>query len=121
MSGQSESSSNNTNNNSVGDTNPNRDQEINIASAILSLSGPCRSVGDIYLACVATTGLGQCRHLRASFEQCAKATAAESKEYLSVIGEMNCPPDEKDKELCAALLVNQQLMMQLAGPSTKQE
>ncbi len=116
MTGESESSTNSTSN-FAGESISNRDQEINIAAAILSLSGPCRSVGDIYLACVATAGLGQCRHLRASFENCAKATAAESKEYLGIVGEMNCPPEEKDKELCAALLVNQQLMIQLAAPS----
>lgn len=92
-----------------------RDQEIKTAAAILSLSGPCRAVGDIYLACVATAGVGQCRHLRASFEQCAKATAPGSKEYLGMLGELNCPPDEKDKELCAAHLVNTQLLMQLSS------
>lgn len=90
-----------------------RDQEINTAAAILSLSGPCRAVGDVYLACVATAGLGQCRHLRAAFENCAKSTADDSKEYLEMVGDLNCPPDEKDKAFCAAKLINRQLMMQL--------
>jgi hypothetical protein len=95
-----------------------RDEEINTAAAILSLSGPCRGVGDVYLACVATAGLGQCRHLRASFEQCAKATASGSKEYLGMLGELNSPPDEKDKELYAAQMVNRQLMAQFYSSSS---
>jgi hypothetical protein len=98
-----------------------RDAEINTAAAILSLPGPCRAVGrDVYLACVATAGLGQCRHLRAQFEECAKATASGSKEYLGMLGELNSPPDEKDKELYTAQMINRQLMAQLYASSSNE-
>mmetsp|Transcript_21012 Transcript_21012/g.58174 ORF Transcript_21012/g.58174 Transcript_21012/m.58174 type:complete len:129 (-) Transcript_21012:1434-1820(-) len=59
-----------------------REQEIDTAAAILSLNGPCRIVGDVYLTCVATAGLGQCRHLRASFEDCAKSTKDASRQFM---------------------------------------
>jgi len=86
-----------------------RQQELDTAAAFLSLSGPCRQVGDVYLACVATAGLGMCRHLRASFEQCAKVTREESLSQLQLIGQQQCSK-EKDKEQCAAQLVLQHYM-----------
>ena len=33
-----------------------RESEIQTAAAVLSTQGPCRQVGDVYLACVATAG-----------------------------------------------------------------
>lgn len=87
-------------------------QEIDMAAAILSLSGPCRNVGDVYLACVATEGLGQCRALRAGFEQCSKETAKKSKLMLSSIGGQVFADlkSEEEQTLSAARLVNRQLM-----------
>lgn len=93
-----------------------RDGEVNTATAILSLKGPCQGLGDIYLACVATAGLGQCRSLRASFEKCCHENKEESLRYLNMIGTQVCP-DEEDKELCAALVLNQQIMLQAYPPS----
>ena len=92
-----------------------REAEIQTASAILSIGGPCRAIGDVYLTCVATAGLGQCRHLRASFEDCAKSTMEGSRAYLQTIGDQWCK-DEDDKTFCASQLVNQQLMMQAYEP-----
>jgi hypothetical protein len=83
-------------------------REIGTAAAVLSLSGPCRGVGDIYLTCVATAGLGMCRSFRADFEQCAKATAEGSTEMLQQIGEQMCGHIEgkEEKLLGAARLIN---------------
>ena len=47
-------------------------REISTAAAVMSISGRCRQIGDVYLTCVATAGLGMCRSLRANFERCAK-------------------------------------------------
>lgn len=89
-----------------------REQEIDTAAAFLSISGPCWQQGNIYLACVATAGLGMCRHLRASFEQCAKAKRELSIRQLEVIGkeQQNLCGKEDDKTHCAARLVLQQYM-----------
>ena len=85
-----------------------RNAEINTAAAVLSLSGPCRQVGDVYLACVATAGLGMCRSLRYNFEQCAKATSEESKEMLAGIGnQMFGYVENQDEQLLqAARMIN---------------
>ena len=82
-----------------------RQEEIDTAAAFLSIAGPCHAAGNVYLACVATAGLGMCRHLRANFEQCAKAQLDASRERLKIIGEQQCSPDETDKEICGARLV----------------
>lgn len=82
--------------------------EIETAVAFLSVSGPCRSVGDIYLACVAVAGLGQCRHLRAKFESCARNNP-QSKSYLEDMSKQMFPNAE-DPILYAARMVNQQHM-----------
>ena len=89
-----------------------RRREISTAAAVMSIAGPCRQVGDIYLACVATAGLGMCRQLRATFEQCAKGTAEQSTAMLGGFGEQVCAhvSDPDEQLLCAAQLVNQQLM-----------
>lgn len=86
-------------------------KEIQTASAILSLSGPCRNAGDIYLACVATSGLGMCRSLRASFEHCSKDTAQKSQDMLRTIGAELCPDANSvhEQTLCAARMINEQL------------
>lgn len=89
-----------------------RQQEIETAVAFLSISGPCKSRGDIYLACVATAGLGMCRHLRASFEQCARNNPS-SIAYLKEIGNRMCSEvqeENNERMLCAARIVNQQYM-----------
>ena len=89
-----------------------RNREISTAAAVMSISGPCRQVGDIYLACVATAGLGMCRQLRATFEQCAKGTAEQSTAMLGGFGEQVCAhiSDRDEQLLCAAQIVNQQLL-----------
>ena len=84
---------------------------LDTASAILSISGPCRQIGDIYLACVATKGLGQCRPLRAGFEGCAKENATNSMAMLGSIGSQMFPDasNEKEQTLMTAQMINQQL------------
>lgn len=90
---------------------PDIQDELDTASAILSLSGPCRNIGDVYLTCVATRGLGQCRPLRADFESCAKETAKNSRAMLGSIGRSMFPDagNEKDQALAAARMINRQL------------
>jgi hypothetical protein len=89
-----------------------RRQEIDMAAAVLSLSGPCRNVGDMYLTCVATQGLGQCRALRSGFEQCSKETAANSKDMLASMGAQIFVDlkSEEEQTLSTARMVNRQLM-----------
>ena len=89
-----------------------RDNDIRVAAAFLSTSGPCRAIGDVYLTCVATAGLGMCRSLRAEFEQCAKSTEAQSQQMLQELGDQVCRqlPTDTERLACAADLVNQQLM-----------
>lgn len=102
-------------------TSQERDQQqqqgqIDTATALLSISGPCRSVGDVYLTCVATAGLGMCRSWRATFERCAKQTRdgygmsmlrnIANSEMCSHIDNTK----EEDKLMCATAIVNQQLM-----------
>ena len=82
------------------------EEEIDTAAAFLSLTGPCQQAGHVYLACVATAGLGMCRHLRASFTQCTVAHAAASRERLQGIGQERCSSsNDNDKTLCAARIV----------------
>lgn len=88
-----------------------KQEQLDTAAAILSISGPCRNIGDIYLSCVATKGLGQCRPLRAGFESCAKETAANSRAMLGSIGAQMFPDADKkeDQALIAAQMIIQQL------------
>jgi hypothetical protein len=97
-------------------------REISTAAAVMSISGPCRQVGDIYLTCVATAGLGMCRSLRATFEQCAKGTAENSTEMLGGLSAQMCGHVEGEEEqmLCAARLVNQQLMRGYGPPGAQE-
>jgi hypothetical protein len=68
-------------------------------------------VGDLYLTCVATAGLGMCRSLRAQFELCAKANQESSMQMLQELGREICSHvPEKEQLLCAADLINRQLM-----------
>lgn len=92
-----------------------RQQEIDTAAAFLSIAGPCYQAGNIYLACVATAGLGMCRHLRAAFEQCAKAHQETSRERLANIGQERCAGQE-DKVQCAARIVLQHYMPRSPSP-----
>ena len=100
-----------------------RQREISTAAAVLSISGPCRQVGDIYLTCVATAGLGMCRSLRATFEQCAKQTAENSTSMLRGLGDQVCAhvEGEDEKLLCAANMVNAQLMRGYGPPGGQQQ
>mmetsp|Transcript_106818 Transcript_106818/g.159732 ORF Transcript_106818/g.159732 Transcript_106818/m.159732 type:complete len:120 (+) Transcript_106818:114-473(+) len=85
-----------------------RQREIGTAAAVLSLSGPCRGVGDLYLTCVATAGLGMCRSFRSDFEQCSKSTAESSTEMLGSIGEQmyGRMHNKEDRLLEAARMIN---------------
>jgi hypothetical protein len=94
------------------------ENEIRTATAFISTSGPCRGIGDIYLTCVATAGLGMCRSLRGQFEQCTKDMELTSRDMLNEFGAELCrhlPPNGSDRPLCAANLINQQLMQQYQG------
>jgi hypothetical protein len=88
------------------------ENDIQTATAFLSTTGPCRAVGDLYLTCVATAGLGMCRNLRAEFERCTRDTQPLSRQLLRELGDQLCRQHaaEEDRWLCAADLVNQQLM-----------
>eukprot|EP00586_Coscinodiscus_wailesii_P014041 CAMPEP_0172504290 /NCGR_PEP_ID=MMETSP1066-20121228/177313_1 /TAXON_ID=671091 /ORGANISM="Coscinodiscus wailesii, Strain CCMP2513" /LENGTH=114 /DNA_ID=CAMNT_0013280405 /DNA_START=142 /DNA_END=483 /DNA_ORIENTATION=+ len=100
-----------------------REREINTAAAVMSTSGPCRQIGDVYLTCVATAGLGMCRGLRASYEQCAKETRDGSKVVLGTLANQACGhvDGQDEKLLCAANLVNRELMRGFYGPEGAQD
>jgi hypothetical protein len=91
-----------------------QEQEIEMATALMSVSGPCRVVGDVYLSCVATAGLGMCRTLRAQFEQCANESAPESREMLNMFSQQACAhigdDDQNGRLQCGAQLVMQQVL-----------
>ena len=88
-----------------------RDSEVATATTFVSINGPCRGFGNVYLACVAKS-CGALSTLREKFESCCNEYKEESLSNLKVIGTSICP-EEEDKELCAALVINQQTMMQL--------
>ena len=50
-------------------------QDFVRAASLISIWGPCRRVGDEYLSCVVTAGMGMCKPLRRTFEQCAQETS----------------------------------------------
>jgi hypothetical protein len=90
-----------------------QEQEIEMATALMSVSGPCRVVGDIYLSCVATAGLGMCRSLRAQFQECTKAVGPESREMLDLFSQQACAhirDDDQKRLQCGAQLVMQQVL-----------
>lgn len=88
-----------------------RDSEVATATTFVSTNGPCRGFGNVYLACVAKN-CGAMSTLREKFQSCCSEYKEESLSNLRVIGTSICP-EEEDKELCAALVINQQIMMQL--------
>jgi uncharacterized protein HemX len=101
------------------------EDEIRTATAFISTSGPCRGIGDVYLTCVATAGLGMCRSLRAQFEQCTASSQATSREMLQELGAELCRHmtqsnnnNDNERLLCAANLVNEQLMQGYSVSST---
>lgn len=49
-------------------------REFYKATSFLSIWGPCRGIGDEYLSCVTTEGMGMCKPLRRQFEQCTNET-----------------------------------------------
>jgi hypothetical protein len=83
-------------------------REISTATALVSLSGPCRRVGNLYLETVSMGSLGRSDLLRANFEECAKTSAAGSIEILEHIGERMAGHIEskEDKLIYAAQLIN---------------
>jgi hypothetical protein len=90
-----------------------QEQEIETATALMSVSGPCRVVGDVYLSCVATAGLGMCRSLRVQFEQCVNESAPESRQMLDLFSQQVCAfiPDDDQKRLqCGAQMGMQQVL-----------
>ena len=90
-----------------------QEQEIEMATAFMSVAGPCRVVGDVYLSCVATAGLGMCRTLRAQFEQCANESAPESRAMLNAYSQQVCahiPEDDQARLQCGAQMVMQQVV-----------
>ena len=98
------------------------DSDLETAKVLMSISGPCRAAGDAYLACVATAGLGQCKHLRRNFLQCTEAAAQSSHYLLQSLGDQMCPQFDGDTEghkkqrlRCAVEIVNQQFMAELMG------
>jgi hypothetical protein len=83
-------------------------RQINTAVAALSMMGPCRGVGDVYLGCVATSDIDMCRSVRADFEQCATTSAAGSLEILEQVGEhmLGHMASKEEKLLGVATLIN---------------
>jgi hypothetical protein len=63
-----------------------------------------------------------CRSLRASFEQCAKATAEDNTQMVGDLAEQLCGhvENQDDKMFCAARLVNQQLLQGYYPPAQQQ-
>ena len=80
------------------------------ATSFLSIWGPCRRVGDEYLSCVTTEGMGMCKPLRRHFEQCASETSGYSIAMLDQLAIQACShvdaaiPEDKNivKRNCAA-------------------
>mmetsp|Transcript_17217 Transcript_17217/g.23672 ORF Transcript_17217/g.23672 Transcript_17217/m.23672 type:complete len:119 (-) Transcript_17217:285-641(-) len=83
-------------------------REIEVATALMSIWGPCRGVGDAYLACVATSGLGMCKSIRYGFQQCAQASMQSSTDSLTALGSHMCshvPEGSEERARCAAQIV----------------
>ena len=97
-----------------------RQQRIDTATAYLcTASGPCRSIGDVYLACVATAGLGMCKSYRHAYQNCTKKCSGTiGRDMLQGLGEQACShiectneqTKEDDKMSCAAGFVMSQMM-----------
>mmetsp|Transcript_27807 Transcript_27807/g.36949 ORF Transcript_27807/g.36949 Transcript_27807/m.36949 type:complete len:133 (-) Transcript_27807:315-713(-) len=83
-------------------------REIEVATALMSIWGPCRGVSDAYLACVATSGLGMCKPIRNAFEQCASTFEESSREDLNMLGSHMCSHEAEGSEerlQCASQIV----------------
>lgn len=83
------------------------------ASSLLSIWGPCRHIGDSYLSCVVTEGMGMCKPIRRNFEQCATETAEYSIAMLDQISLQACShisgkEGSAAKRNCAAEFILQQ-------------
>ena len=99
-----------------------RQQRIDTATAYLcTASGPCRSIGDVYLAYVAKAGLGMCKSYRYAYQNCSKeCSETMGRDMLQGLGEQVCrhvdgtnehtKEDDKDKMSCAAGFVMSQMM-----------
>jgi hypothetical protein len=67
-------------------------------TSFLSIWGPCRRVGDEYLSCVVTAGMGMCKPLRRNFERCATETSGHAVEMLDQLSLQACTHLDNDKE-----------------------
>ena len=95
-------------------------QQINTAAAYLSTtSGPCRHIGDMYLTCVATAGLGMCKSYRYAYQQCVAEVSEEyGKNMLRDLADQVCghidakgrKNSEEERMDCASGFVLGQMM-----------
>ena len=86
------------------------------AASLISIWGPCRRVGDEYLSCVVTAGMGQCKPLRRLFETCAQETSGHAVGLLDQLALQACGHVEENavaKRNCAAEVL---LRSQPQGP-----
>ncbi|CAB9530493.1 expressed unknown protein [Seminavis robusta] len=94
--------------------------ELYRATSLLSIWGPCRRVGDEYLSCVVLSGMGMCKPLRRTFEQCAAETAEYSTSVLDQLASQACGHVEDSnpaaKRNCAAEILLMQQQMQQRPP-----
>jgi len=97
-----------------------RQKEIDSAAAIVSMTRPCRAVGDLYLMCVATTttAMEQCRSFQTQFANCTQQHHNDSQTYMQQRLVPLIPEcvDHADPTLCAAQIMTQELMRQAHEP-----
>ena len=72
--------------------------EIYRATSFISIWGPCRRVGDEYLSCVVTAGMGMCKPLRRNFERCAAETSEHAIEMLDQLALQACSHLDNSQE-----------------------
>lgn len=102
-------------------------QDFYKSVAYLSIWGPCRGVGDEYLNCVVTEGMGMCKPLRRTFEKCAMETSGSGVQMLDQLANQACQhvgldaDNPKDRLVarrnCAAQFMMSQQQQQQNGPS----
>ena len=68
------------------------------ATSLISIWGPCRRVGDEYLSCVVTSGMGMCKPLRRNFERCATETSEHALGMLDQLAVQACSHLDNVKE-----------------------
>jgi len=91
-----------------------RNREFYRAASFLSIWGPCRGIGDAYLSCVLSEGLGMCKPVRRVFEQCGADTSVYSLAMLDRVGDQACshiPESEQNvpaRRNCAAQFILKQ-------------